>query len=275
MPLDGSPLVSLPNQAPVPDLHCTSPAWYRRYYQFLRLGYAGYRKIMTNLDIIRKRLINAINKTGGWAWVRGMGAAGLPGLPLPLRPCHHGWMPRHHDALRSPPHHVSRIPHAHIHHPPTAGHFEVLSKEVGVPVVAFRLKKVLGSDGKEHRRLYDEFALADRLRMRGWVLPGEACLPGVRNPAGGLGVPTQLPRSSWLGRLDRMPPMPSEPPGPSPFPYPPLPPNSHPPPAAYTMPDDAGHVKLMRVTIREDFSIGMADMVGGRADAAWQDAVQP
>ncbi|EFN55834.1 hypothetical protein CHLNCDRAFT_35292 [Chlorella variabilis] len=115
-----------------------------QYYQFLRLGYAGYRKIMTNLDIIRKRLINAINKTG---------------------------------------------------------HFEVLSKEVGVPVVAFRLKKVLGSDGKEHRRLYDEFALADRLRMRGWVLP------------------------------------------------------------AYTMPDDAGHVKLMRVTIREDFSIGMADML--------------
>jgi hypothetical protein len=27
------------------------------------------------------------------------------------------------------------------------------------------------------------------------------------------------------------------------------------------MPDNAGNVKLMRVTIREDFSIGMADMV--------------
>lgn len=56
--------------------------------------------------------------------------------------------------------------------PRGAGHFEVLSKDVGVPVVAFRLKKVEGSDGKQHHRLYDEFALADRLRMRGWVLPG-------------------------------------------------------------------------------------------------------
>jgi hypothetical protein len=31
----------------------------------LRLGFAGYSKIMHNLDIIRKRLVNAINKTGG------------------------------------------------------------------------------------------------------------------------------------------------------------------------------------------------------------------
>jgi glutamate/tyrosine decarboxylase-like PLP-dependent enzyme len=115
-----------------------------QYYQFLRLGYSGYRKIMTNLDIIRKRLTNSIERTG---------------------------------------------------------HFEILSKDVGVPVVAFRLKKVEGSDGKQHHRLYDEFALADRLRMRGWVLP------------------------------------------------------------AYTMPDNANDVKLMRVTIREDFSISMADML--------------
>lgn len=42
-----------------------------------------------------------------------------------------------------------------------------------MPLVAFRLKTVTGSDGKEHHRLYDEFALSDRLRMRGWVLPGE------------------------------------------------------------------------------------------------------
>jgi glutamate/tyrosine decarboxylase-like PLP-dependent enzyme len=54
-----------------------------------------------------------------------------------------------------------------------AGHFEILSKDIGVPLVAFRLKTVTGSDGKEHHRLYDEFALSDRLRMRGWVLPGE------------------------------------------------------------------------------------------------------
>ena len=48
----------------------------------------------------------------------------------------------------------------------------MLSKDVGVPLVAFRLKTLVGSDGAPHRRLYDEFALADRLRMRGWVLPG-------------------------------------------------------------------------------------------------------
>ena len=53
-----------------------------------------------------------------------------------------------------------------------AGHFDILSKDVGVPLVAFRLKAMVGSDGKPHRRLYDEFALADRVRMRGWVLPG-------------------------------------------------------------------------------------------------------
>lgn len=29
----------------------------------------------------------------------------------------------------------------------TAGHFELLSKDVGVPLVCFRLKKVIGSDG--------------------------------------------------------------------------------------------------------------------------------
>lgn len=29
----------------------------------------------------------------------------------------------------------------------SAGHFELLSKDVGVPLVCFRLKKVTGSDG--------------------------------------------------------------------------------------------------------------------------------
>ena len=54
----------LPGSRPAPA-SCL-PLWeYRRYYQFLRLGHSGYRKIMFNLDIIRKRLINAINKTGG------------------------------------------------------------------------------------------------------------------------------------------------------------------------------------------------------------------
>mmetsp|Transcript_12795 Transcript_12795/g.36634 ORF Transcript_12795/g.36634 Transcript_12795/m.36634 type:complete len:502 (-) Transcript_12795:57-1562(-) len=81
------------------------------------------------------------------------------------------------------------------------GHFEILSQDVGVPLVAFRLNKVKGSDGKMHNRLYDEFQLADRMRMFGWVLP------------------------------------------------------------AYKMPEGAEHVKLMRITIREDFSMTMAERV--------------
>ena len=36
-------------------------------------------------------------------------------------------------------------------------------------------------------------------------------------------------------------------------------------PAAYSMPENAESVKLLRVTIREDFSLQMADMVGGWA----------
>ncbi|PRW57374.1 Glutamate decarboxylase [Chlorella sorokiniana] len=115
-----------------------------QYYQFLRLGFSGYRKIMCNLDIIKRRLCNALEQTG---------------------------------------------------------HFELLSKDVGVPLVCFRLKKVTGSDGQPHSRLYDEFAVAERLRMRGWVLP------------------------------------------------------------AYKGPKGAEGVKMMRVTIREDFSLGMADML--------------
>lgn len=81
------------------------------------------------------------------------------------------------------------------------GHFEILSKDQGVPLVAFRLNKVKGADGKLHARLYDEFQLAERMRMFGWVLP------------------------------------------------------------AYKMPEGAEHVKLMRITIREDFSMTMADQV--------------
>ncbi len=33
-----------------------------------------------------------------------------------------------------------------------AGHFQIYSQEVGVPLVAFGLKKMVGSDKKEHRR---------------------------------------------------------------------------------------------------------------------------
>ena len=111
-----------------------------------------------------------------------------------------------------------------------AGHFEILSEKQGVPLVAFRFKKVgagtahlcwrrmvarlpsrrappqprppplplpsphplsqpppprapppqvTGSDGQQHGRLYDEFALAERLRMRGWVVPAYKGPPGA------------------------------------------------------------------------------------------------
>jgi len=46
-------------------------------------------------------------------------------------------------------------------------HFELLSKEVGVPLVAFKLKSLKHSDGSLHKRLYDEFEVADRLRIAG------------------------------------------------------------------------------------------------------------
>ena len=117
-----------------------------QYYQFLRLGFAGYRKIMLNLDIVRKRLINAINRMGG------CGVVGQVGGCLVLGG---GWGGKFSGgACAPPPHHTHTHPLIVPSTPPvaTAGHFEVLSKDVGVPVVAFRLKKVLGSDGKEHHR---------------------------------------------------------------------------------------------------------------------------
>lgn len=127
-----------------------------QYYQFLRLGIGGYRKIMLNLRSITRRLEGALLKLG---------------------------------------------------------YFEILSKPQGVPLVAFRFKKVLGSDGKEHRRLYDEYNLADVLRRNGWVLP------------------------------------------------------------AYTMPPKAEHIKLVRVTIREDLSREMVDRLVDdiAAAVAWLD----
>ncbi|GAB4819502.1 hypothetical protein N2152v2_006548 [Parachlorella kessleri] len=114
-----------------------------QYYQFMRLGFGGYRKIMTNLRTIADRLQAQLCKTG---------------------------------------------------------HFEILSKEVGVPLVAFRLNKVT-VDGKCVDRSYDEYDLADRVRMNGWVIP------------------------------------------------------------AYTMPEDAEHVKLLRIVVREDLSMPMVDLL--------------
>lgn len=66
-----------------------------QYYQFLRLGFLGYRKIMLNLDVVRKRLRSSLGKLE---------------------------------------------------------HFEILSPEIGVPVVSIRLNPIKDGDGKTHTR---------------------------------------------------------------------------------------------------------------------------
>lgn len=47
------------------------------------------------------------------------------------------------------------------------GAFEVISAEDGLPLVAFHLK----DDPAGKQRSYDEFHVAERLRMCGWVVP--------------------------------------------------------------------------------------------------------
>lgn len=94
------------------------------------------------------------------------------------------------------------------------GHFEVVSPPVGVPVVAFRLLPYTSArTGEQHPRAYDEKAVADRLRMRGWVLP------------------------------------------------------------SYSLPPGCEDVKVLRVTIREDLSLSMADQLVDDLDNAvkWLD----
>lgn len=61
------------------------------------------------------------------------------------------------------------------------GHFKVLSNDVSVPLVAFQLNKSIDMDGKEHTRAYDEFALSNKLRERGWVLPAYSMAPNAQH----------------------------------------------------------------------------------------------
>lgn len=68
--------------------------------------------------------------------------------------------------------------------------FKILSKDIGVPVVAFSLKDT---------SRYDEYMVSEHLRRFGWIVP------------------------------------------------------------AYSMPEDAKHVALLRVVIREDFSRTLAE----------------
>lgn len=57
-------------------------------------------------------------------------------------------------------------------------HFEVVSAKVGVPLVAFRLRPC--PEGGPPRG-YDEHDIADRMRMRGWVLPAYTLPPNLQH----------------------------------------------------------------------------------------------
>jgi glutamate decarboxylase len=55
-------------------------------------------------------------------------------------------------------------------------HFDLVSQEIGVPLVAFKLKSVKHSDGTLHKRLYDEFQVAERVRIAGYVSLSMSCV---------------------------------------------------------------------------------------------------
>lgn len=86
-------------------------------------------------------------------------------------------------------------------------HFTVVSKDVGVPLVAFRLDPAM-------KRPYTEYQIAERVRLDGWVIP------------------------------------------------------------AYPMPKGAEEIKMLRIVVREDFSLAMADHVLDSLQRAiqWLDA---
>jgi len=87
-----------------------------QYYQFLRLGRAGYTRIFQNLKAVAQRLAAGVLATGA---------------------------------------------------------FRLLSDDVSLPLVAFSF--LPRTDGST--RGYDEFALSDKLRERGWVLPAYRLAP--------------------------------------------------------------------------------------------------
>lgn len=92
-----------------------------QYYQFLRLGFSGYARIMKNLESVAERLRKGIKETG---------------------------------------------------------HFDIYSKENGVPLVAAGLKPIKNpKTGKMEERPYTCFDVADKLRSRGWVVPAYHLAP--------------------------------------------------------------------------------------------------
>lgn len=86
-----------------------------QYYQFIRLGFEGYKSIMENCRSNAKVLCDGIRSTG---------------------------------------------------------RFNILSKDVGVPVVAFALK-----DKSQH----DEYEVADNLRRYGWIVPAYTMAPDAEH----------------------------------------------------------------------------------------------
>ncbi|KAH7284025.1 hypothetical protein KP509_34G036400 [Ceratopteris richardii] len=86
-----------------------------QYYQFIRLGFEGYKSIMENCRMNAKVLCDGIRDTG---------------------------------------------------------RFEILSKDVGVPVVAFSLKD---------RTKHDEYEIADNLRRYGWIVPAYTMAPDAEH----------------------------------------------------------------------------------------------
>jgi len=85
-----------------------------QYYQLIRLGFEGYRNIMSNCAANAKALADGLVRTG---------------------------------------------------------RFDILSKEVGVPLVAFSLK-----DSSKH----DEYEIADHLRRYGWIVPAYTMAPDAQ-----------------------------------------------------------------------------------------------
>lgn len=86
-----------------------------QYYQFIRLGFEGYKSVMENCRSNARILSDEIHKTG---------------------------------------------------------RFNILSNDVGVPVVAFSLK-----DKTQH----DEYEIADNLRRYGWIVPAYTMAPDAQH----------------------------------------------------------------------------------------------
>jgi glutamate decarboxylase len=88
-----------------------------QYYNFLRLGRAGYRDIMLNLQETARFVAAAVDATG---------------------------------------------------------HFDIISDDLGLPLVCFKLKR---------QRHYNVFDVSDRLRERGWIVPAYTLAPDAEDVA--------------------------------------------------------------------------------------------